>query len=178
MGKFVTVVKHELLEMLPPTIFFFVILHIVALIHSLETRGTGISLPTSAAITLSAIVLGKSVLLANMLPFVNLFPEKPLIWNVVWRTVIYAVVALVVRYLEHLYDFWRKAPDFAQANQMLFAEINWAQFWAVQILLVTLISHYCLLVELARLIGRKKLMQMFFGSLHRKPAAPESTQSE
>jgi hypothetical protein len=178
MGKFVSVVKRELVEMFPPTLFFFVILHIVAIIHSLETRGTGISLPTTAAITLSAIVLGKSVLLANMLPFVNRFPEKPLIWNVIWRTLLYAIVAFVVRYLEHLYDFWRKAPDLGSANHMLIEQVNWAHFWGLQILLVTLISHYCVLAELARVLGEKKLRHMFFGTHHVRKAAPEGSHEE
>ena len=36
-------VKEEFLALLPPTIFFFIALHIVALIRSLMTKGTGIA---------------------------------------------------------------------------------------------------------------------------------------
>jgi hypothetical protein len=88
MSKLTATIKREFLEMLPPTIFFFVILHIVAIVRALMIRGTGIELPASASVTIAALVLGKSVLLANMLPFVNRFPEKPLIWNTGWRTLI------------------------------------------------------------------------------------------
>jgi hypothetical protein len=86
MSKLTATIKHEFLEMLPPTIFFFVILHIVAIIRALMTQGTGISLPTSASVTIAALVLGKSVLVANLLPFINRFPERPLIWNAGWKT--------------------------------------------------------------------------------------------
>ena len=169
MSKLTATIKREFLEMLPPTIFFFVILHIVAIVRALMIRGTGIELPTSASVTIAALILGKSVLLANMLPFVNRFPEKPLIWNTGWRTLIYAVVALFIHYLERLYDYWKEAPGLMAANHKLFAEMNWPQFWAIQILLVTLIANYCVLAELARVIGHGKFMALFFGPVPTKP---------
>jgi hypothetical protein len=174
MSKLATTVKHEFLEMLPPTIFFFVILHIVAIVHALTTRGTGIALPTSAAVTVGALVLGKSVLIADMLPFVNRFPQKPLVWNIGWKTLIYAVVALVVHYLERLFEFWKDTGNLIAANHKLIAELNWPHFWAIQILLVTLIAMYCVLAELARVIGRKKFRAMFFGPVPAEPSTQAS----
>jgi hypothetical protein len=32
-----------------------------------------------------------------------------LIWTVTWKTLMYALVALVVRYLERLYEYWKEA---------------------------------------------------------------------
>ncbi|MEA3086459.1 MAG: hypothetical protein QOC89_4156 [Paraburkholderia sp.] len=55
MSKLTTTIKHEFMEMLPPTIFFFVILHIVAIIRALTTKGTDITLPTSASVTVAAL---------------------------------------------------------------------------------------------------------------------------
>jgi hypothetical protein len=172
MSKLTATIKHEFLEMLPPTIFFFVVLHLVAIIRALSMRGAGLTLPTSASVTIAALVLGKSVLVANMLPFINRFPEKPLIWNVGWKTLIYTLVAMLVHYLEHLYDYWKEAPGLVAANRMLIAEMNWSNFWAIQILLVTLIINYCTIAELARLIGRDKLKSMFFGPMP-KPRAEQ-----
>jgi hypothetical protein len=170
MSKLIATIKHEFMEMMPPTIFFFVILHIVAIIRALMTRGTGITLPASSSVTIAALILGKSVLLANLLPFINRFPEKPLIWNACWKTLMYTLVALLVHYLEHLYDYWKDAPGLVAANHRLLAELNWAHFLAIQILLVTLIVNYCVLAELARVIGRDRLKAMFFGPMPAKPA--------
>jgi len=39
--------KHELKKMVPPTLFFFIILPIVVLIRALMIKGTGLDLPTS-----------------------------------------------------------------------------------------------------------------------------------
>lgn len=169
MSKLTATVKHKFIEMLPPTIFFFVILQIVANIVELMTKGTGITWSTFFSVAIAALILGKSVLVANMLPFINRFPDKPLIWNVGWKTAIYALVALLVRFLEHLYDYWKESSDLVAANHQLLAELNWPRFWAIQILLVTLIANYCVMGELARLIGRDKLMAMFFGPMPPKP---------
>ena len=163
MSKLTNTIKREFMELLPPTIFFFVILHIVAIIRSLMTHDTGIPLQNSLSVTIAALILGKSVLLANLLPFVNRFPDKPLIWNIGWKTLIYALAALFLHYLERLYDCWKEASGFAAANHQLFSELNWAHFWAIQILLVTLVANYCVLEELARVTGRQKFRRMFFG---------------
>ena len=136
-------IKEELLALLPPTLYFFVALHIIALIRSLLIRNTGISVGTTTSVAIAALVLGKSVLIADMLPFINRFPEKPLIWNVGWKTATYFVVALVIHYLEHLYDAWKVAPGFAAANEKLLSQIVWPHFVAIQILLTVLILVYC-----------------------------------
>jgi len=165
MSKVTAKIKEEFKKVLPPTIFFFVILHIVALIHALMIKQTGISMPTSASVLISSLILGKSVLIADMLPFINRFPEKPLIWNVSWKTLMYTCVALVIHYLERLYDFWKDAPDLMAANHALLAKISWPQFWAVQILLVTLIFSYSVIAELSRVLGRHTLKAIFFGPM-------------
>jgi hypothetical protein len=169
MSKIAHTIKHELLEMVPPTIYFFVILHIVALIRALMVEGSGLPPATTASIAVAALVLGKSVLLANALPYINRFPEKPLIWNVCWKSVVYFLVAFVIHYLEHLYDFWKTAPGIAAANEKLLAAIVWPHFWAIQILLAVLIINYCIATELARVVGGKELMTMFFGPLPDRP---------
>ena len=64
-------IKHEFIKALPPTIFFFIILHVVALIRALMAKGTGVSMPVSASVLIASLVLGKSVLVADMLPFIN-----------------------------------------------------------------------------------------------------------
>jgi hypothetical protein len=158
-------VKHEFMKVLPPTIFFFVMLHIVALIRSLMIKGSGVDLPVSASVLIASLILGKSVLVADMLPFINRFPDKPLIWNVIWKTLMYALVALIVHYMERLYDYWKEAPNLMEANSLLWTSMNWPRFWAVQILLITLIFMYCVIAELARVIGHDRLKVMFMGPL-------------
>lgn len=172
MSKATEKIKEELMAMVPPTLYFFVILHIIALIRALMIKGTGITLDTTTSVTIAALVLGKSVLIADMMPFINRFPERPLIWNVAWKTVIYFLVALAIHYLEHLYEFWKLAPGFAAANEKLLASIVWPHYWAIQILLSVLILGYCVMSELVRAMGADKVKMMFFGPLLARPLHP------
>ncbi|PYK27498.1 MAG: hypothetical protein DME52_03995 [Verrucomicrobia bacterium] len=125
MTKLSTKLKDELFKLLPPTIFFFVALHIVTFVRVLALKGTGISPLSSMSIAVAALILGKAVLLADMLPMVNRFPNKPLIYNVAWKTLIYLI----------------------------------------QIILLVLIAMYCTIHELARVIGREEVLQIFFGPM-------------
>jgi hypothetical protein len=163
MSKLATKLKEEFEALLPPTIFFLVALHLVALIRVLMLKGTGIAVNTPWQVTLAALILGKAVLVADMLPFINRYPDKPLAYNVAWKTMIYVLVAMLVHYLERLVDFWRQAGSLIAGNQKLLAEIVWPHFWAIQIILVTLILMYCTMHELVRVIGRDKVLEMFFG---------------
>ena len=165
MTKLFTKLKEEFFKLLPPTIFFFVALHIVMFIRVLMLEGTGLAPSSSVSIAVASLILGKAVLIADMLPMINRFPNKPLIYNVAWKTVIYLLISAVIHYLERLIDFWRQAGSFVAGNQKLFAEIIWPHFWAIQIILFMLVAMYCTMHELVRVIGREKALRIFFGPM-------------
>jgi hypothetical protein len=160
-----TKLKEEFFKLLPPTIFFFVALHIVAFVHALMLERTGISPSSSVSIAIAALLLGKAVLIADMLPIINRFPNKPLIYNVAWKTVIYWLISVAIHYVERLIEFWRQTGSFAAGNEKLLSEIIWPHFWAIQIILFVLIAMYCMMHELVRVMGREKAMRIFFGPM-------------
>ena len=151
--------------MLPPTIFFFIALHLVAFIRVLMLKGTGIAFSTSVSVSVAALILGKAVVIADLLPIINRYPGKPLAYNVAWKTTLYVLVAMLVHYLERLIDFWREAGSFIAGNEKLLAEIVWPHFWAIQILLAMLILMYSTMSELVRVIGGDKMRHLFFGPM-------------
>ena len=165
MHKVLEKVKEEFLAVLPPTIFFLVTLHIVAVVRMLIAKGTNFQPLSTISILVAALILGKAVLIADMLPMINRYPDKPLIYNVMWKTAIYLLVSAVIHYAERLIDFSREAGGIAAGNAKLLAEIVWPHFWATQIILLVLILMYCAGRELGRLIGGDKLRRLFFGPL-------------
>ena len=165
MSKLFSKLKEEFLALLPPTIYFFVALHIVAFVRVLMLKGTGVAPSSSISIAVAALILGKAVLIADMLPLINRFPNKPLIYNVAWKTVIYWLLSAVIHYLERLIDFWRETGGFVAGNEKLLSLIIWPHFWAIQIILLVLIAMYCMMHELVRVIGKDKVMRIFFGPM-------------
>jgi len=152
----------EVKGVIPPTIFFFITFNLISFTNSLNLKRYGISVSTFASVTFGALVAGKVVLIADKLPFINRYPEKPLIYNVVWKTLIYSLASLLIRYVEHLIGFLRQYGSLSVANSRLFEEIDWPRFWSVQIWLLVLIFIYCEFRELIRVVGRDEVIDMFF----------------
>jgi hypothetical protein len=165
MHKILEKLKEEFFAILPPTIFFFIALHILTFIRVLMAKGSHFAPLSTTSIAISALILGKAVLIADMIPQVNRYPNKPLAYNIAWKTVIYMLMASVIHYLERLIDFSRQAGGLVAGNEKLLSEIVWPHFWAVQIILLMLIAMYCTMHELVRVIGREKVLRIFFGPM-------------
>ncbi len=128
MQKILRASKHELLEIIPPTIFFFVAFNVITFTKGLMLEDYGIKFSGFITATLGALIVAKVVLIADKIPFINKYPDKPLIYNVVWKTVIYVLVALVVRFLEYLIPLWWKYRNLGLAAEHLWGEIIWTTF--------------------------------------------------
>jgi len=163
MHKIFEKLKEEFFAILPPTIFFFVALHIVTFIRMLMTKGSHFELLSTVSIAVASLILGKAVLIADLLPPINRYPDKPLAYNVAWKTTIYLVVAGVIHYLERVIDFSRQAGGIVPGNEKILTDMVWPHFWAVQIILFVLILMYCTAHELVRVIGKEKMLRLFFG---------------
>lgn len=163
MSKLTDTIKHEFREVLPPTIFFFAAFNIIAVTRVLMLNRYGIEADSFIAATVGALVVGKVVLLADKLRLINRFPDKPLIYNVVWKTAVYVIAAFFVRYAEHLLPLVGEYGGIASASSHLLAELEWPRFWAIQIWLSVLLFVYTSFRELTRVVGREAIMSMFFG---------------
>jgi hypothetical protein len=163
MHKILEKLKEEFFAVLPPTIFFFLALHLLTFIRVLMARGSHFQPLSTMSIAIASLILGKAVLIADMLPPINRYPDKPLAYNIAWKTVIYLLMATIIHYVERLIDFSRHAGGIVAGNEKLLAEMVWPHFWAVQIILFILIAVYCTARELGRVIGREKMLRLFFG---------------
>ena len=163
MHKLLEKLKEESFAILPPTIFFFVALHIVTFIRVLIAKGSHFQPVSTMSIAIASLILGKAVLIADLLPPINRYPNKPLAYNIVWKTLIYLIMASIIHYLERLIDFSRQAGGVVAGNEKLLSEIVWPHYWAVEIVLFILILVYCTARELVRVIGKEKMLRLFLG---------------
>jgi hypothetical protein len=163
MHKIIEKLKEEFLAILPPTIFFFVALHVVTFIRILIAKGSHFQPLSTTSIAIASLILGKAVLIADMLPPINRYPNKPLAYNIIWKTMIYLLMASIIHYVERLIDFSRQAGGIVAGSEKQLAEMVWPHYWAVEIVLFILILVYCTARELARVIGKEKMLRLFFG---------------
>ena len=168
MSKIILRLKREILGAIPIVAFFFIVFQLLALTKALILKKYGIEVSTFLNATIAAAVVGKVVPIADLLPFMNRFPNKPLIFNIVWKTCIYMVAAFIVRYVEHLIPLIGEYKNLSVANRHLLAEVVWPHFWLVQLWLLVCFFIYCTIRELGRILGYEQLRSMFFG-----PGSPD-----
>lgn len=161
--KLLKKIKFEFLHLLPTTFFFFIGFTLIVITERLILREHGMPLTGFGVAAIGALLVGKVVLIADSLSFMNKFSNRPLVFNIVWQSSIYFLVTFIVRYVEHLIHFLREYGDFMQANQHLLAEIVWPRFLLIQMWLAVLFLVYCTLQELVRALGKEQVIRMFFG---------------
>ena len=143
MQKILRTIKRELLEVVPPMIFFFVAFNVITYTKKLMLEEYRIEFSGFVTAAVGALIVGKVVLIVDRIPFINKYPDKPLIYNVVWKTVIYIFVTFIVRFLEFLIPLWWKYRDLDIAVEHLLDETIWPHFWAIQIWLFCLFFVIC-----------------------------------
>lgn len=161
--KLLKTLKHEFLLVIPPTVFFFITFCLLILTRKLTLREYDIPLTGFANALVGALIVGKVVLVVDNFPFMNLYPDKPLIYNVAWKTSVYMLATLLVRYLEHLIPFLNQYGNLAEAHRHLVGEVVWPHFWLIQMWLIVFFFIYCSLRELIRVIGKQAFIAIFLG---------------
>ncbi|MBS0615196.1 MAG: hypothetical protein JSR58_01425 [Verrucomicrobia bacterium] len=144
--------KSQFFHILPAFIFFYVSFALINFTEGLMMKDAGMQAFGSVAVLLAAAIVAKVLLAIDSLPFLNIFPTRPLIYNVVWKTLLYTLGSLGVRLLNRV---WNDYFD----DTML----HWREFWAIQIWYLMLFSVFVSARDLTYEIGLKKVRQMFFG---------------
>tara|TARA_R110001599_G_scaffold91341_3_gene239962 strand:- start:6671 stop:7138 length:468 start_codon:yes stop_codon:yes gene_type:complete len=149
--------------MLAPTLFFMVVFCVIVLTRNLMSLESGIGALTYAAAILGALIIGKSVLIADALPIWHHFDNKSRIALIVGRTIVYALVALLFQFLEEVIPLARSEGSFVVGLDKLAEEIHWARFWGTHIQLLTFLALYNTLAVIAEELGRERFTRLLFG---------------
>lgn len=168
--------KHEFLAVIPPTVFFFFTFSLLGITRRLIDKEYGIPLESFGGVVVGALIVGKVVLIVDNFRFVNRYPNKPLIYNVAWKTGIYLAATMLVRYVEHVAPLFKQYGNFAEAHQHLAEKVVWPHFWLIHMWLLVLFFVFCALRELVRTIGKREFVSLFLGigkpvrlEVHRAP---------
>ncbi len=164
MKKVLPNLKHALLRLYAPTLFFFVGFHIIAFTRALMAEQYTVSAASSAAATIGALIVGKAIMIAETLPLLNWFRHNRLVYNVMWRIFLYVILVLLIQFIEELIPLVSKYGSLSTASERLLEEIDWHRFWSTHILLILFLLIYTLATTIAGAIGRNKLLDIFFAA--------------
>lgn len=152
----------ELREVLPPTLFFAIGFNLIVLTTQLVLDEYLVHFANFMVATMAALVVGKSVLVANALPFFRRFDTAPIIQPVLFKTVIYWAVVFLVRFLEKLVEYWSAGGTFGGIPEYIAAHFSWHRFSAIQIWIFALFLVYTTGAELNALFGQGELAKILF----------------
>jgi len=158
-----TFLLHEFREMLPPTIFFFVGFNLIVLTTNLILADYSVAFASFMLSTAAALVVGKSVLVANAMALLRRYDRGPLIQPILFKTVFYWAIVFIARLLEHFIRFWlvehNPVSDFLPH---MIATFSWHRFAAIQIWILVLFLIYVTASELNHLFGEGELGRILF----------------
>jgi hypothetical protein len=163
MSRILTWIKEELLSILPAVVFFFVAFNAINLTTELMVKKEGFTIATLSTIAVGSLVVGKVMLIIDSVPFIDAFSNKPLVYNTLWKTMIYSLAGLAFRLVEILIPLIVEHKKLAPAYRDLLVGTDWPRFWAVQIWVVLLFFFFVLSQGFIQAIGRERVRQLFFG---------------
>ena len=157
-------ILHEWLEMLPPTIFFFVGFNFIVLTTNLLVAQYLVAVSSFLLSTLAALVVGKAVLVANKMPLSRRYDRAPLIQPILYKTAFYWVVVFFVRLLERFVHFALDGNSPGDFISYLATTFSWRRFLAISLWILVLFLIYVTATEFSHLFGRGELRRLFFTS--------------
>ena len=104
-SRLLAFVIKELREVWPPTVFFAVGFNLIILTTNLLLADYLASFGSFMVATITALVVGKSVLVANAMPFLRRFDTAPMVQPILFKTIVYWAVVFLVRFLEKLVEY-------------------------------------------------------------------------
>jgi hypothetical protein len=171
-SRIVAFIIKELREVWPPVLFFFIAFNIVELTTQLMLAVYLARLANFMIATTTALIVGKAVLVANALPFLRRFDKAPLIWPILFKTVVYWAVVFVVRFLEQLVEYWLGDGTMGGIPEYMAEHFSWHRFAAIQIWIFVTFLIYTSLIELNRRLGDGELVKLFFTGHSSEPEPP------
>jgi hypothetical protein len=161
MGHFLL---HEFREMLPPTIFFFIGFNLILFTKRLILEDYLIQFTGFFLATVSALVVGKVVLVAEMMPFLRRFDGAPLAKPVLFKTVVYTLLVFVARLLEAFIHYVAGGGAIGRGGfiEEQLGSFSWHRFIATQMWIFVLFLVYVTANEINQLLGDGELYKIFF----------------
>lgn len=152
----------EAREIAPAVVFFFIGFNLILLTKQLFLSAYFFTVADFMLATVSALIVGKVVLIGEAIPFMRRYDSAPLIYSILFKTVFYTVLIFVVRLLEAGVPFLIHDGGLGGFFDHLLSTFSWRHFIATQLWIITLFLVYLTGAELARLLGHGELYRIFF----------------
>jgi hypothetical protein len=149
-------------HLLPPTLYFFVAFNLISFTTRATVQPLWFDLPSFILASTTALVVAKVVLVVDRVRVIDKFRGGPLIRPILYKSIFYSLVVLIVRFLEKVIHFAIDTDGFGPAFRDALHDFTWHRFAAVHIWIFVCFLIYVTASEFNVLVGRGQLYRLFF----------------
>lgn len=152
------------------TLYLWLFLGSFAAYRKLILAETGVSYVHFGFALVQALIIAKVVLIGRIFGFSRRFEDGPLIWPVLYKSVLFALLVMAFGVVEHLVEGWihhKGAFEGLREIAAIGADEIAARMLTLSVAFVPFFGFW----ELGRVLGMRELADLFF-TRTRRPAAP------
>lgn len=162
--------KEEGRKGLAVAVYFAIGFLIIQFHNRLLVEGSNIKIASYVRGLVGGLIAAKVLLSVDMLPFFDAFPDKPMIFNVGWKTTLYTGGVLGFLYTEPFLRHFIMGAGLYASHLQAWQELMLPRTWAKVIWVAVLLLGFVIMQELSRELGKDRLKRMFFGPRDKLPA--------
>jgi len=162
--KILKFIIEELKESILVSCYFFISFLVIILLKKLFLAQYGIEFYGLSIAFLGALIVGKTVVILDKTTFGTLFKNSALYINVIWRSLIYSMMAFAVLYAEQIYHHYQHSGSLNSAIMERSSESDLDNFLATSVCIFLSFLLYNIFSEIDRKLGKGQLLKLFFAS--------------
>jgi hypothetical protein len=167
MSRVRAIVVKEIREALPATIFFLCLFHLIGLTKAVLLDEYTFTALRAVSATVGALIVAKAVLIVEALAIARLFSGRR-IYNILWRTLLYSLVALLFHFAEELIPLVSKHGGIISAMKAMIGGVSWPLISVIALWIICGLFLYTLVSDLVRVVGPDKVKEILFSRLERR----------
>ena len=166
--------QHEIRRMMVAAAFFATGFCLIHVSNQLFTEGSTVQIARLSQAIIGAFLVAKVLALVDLLPWVDAFPDPPLVLNIVWKTSLYVLGGVVFLYIEPFLKNIFKGSGMLTSHLRAWQELILPRTWATIIWLGILLAFFVTLQELGRALGKEQLKHLLLGRKGRQTTGAPS----
>ena len=162
MGKVVKAIKHEMIEIFWVSLYFFIAFGLILVLKILFLSQFNIEFYSISGVIGGALIMGKVVPLLNKTRLTHAFKKNYLIKNILFKTILYSLIADFLFFLEHFIREYVELGSFGETVHEIMENPD-----IDQTLIVVICSFITLLIfntfdAINKYLGNKGLFKLLF----------------
>jgi hypothetical protein len=150
-------------EMAPPVLFFFIAFLLMGLMFKLFVSQYEIEFSAFAKAAIAALIIGKVIALMDLAESRSAADRNHRrIVVVALKTLLYALVVIVLGIGEKIFHAYREAGSLGEAVSNLIANANFDHFMGLVLLISLVVFFYLAMQEIEEAMGEGAMYRLFF----------------